>query len=474
MKQKKTCNKAFTLTELLAVIVILAFIALITVPIILNIIEKTKKSAFKNSTYGIMKSAENFYTEQILDNEEITGQNFSFEPTTNNPLSYSGEKPKGGFISIRKNGKIALAFHNEKWCALKNINDTKIQIIKYETGNCILEEAKIAVKSNTPVNIISNTNREVLEYFNVPNAPVKCINKTDGKTITNTNSLALGTHIIQCSVLEEGEITSQAEKTVTVEAEIKIEDVIEKNDVGENGTVADDEGGNKRLTGLDPNNYVKFNNELWRVVGIFNGQLKIIRSENIGAMAWDTKGSNNWATSSLQQYLNQTYLNTIDETSKSYIDTNYTWHLGGATTAQITRVKMYELERSENAYSGHPNTWQGAIALMYPSDYAYATDSTQDTCDSTLIWNWEANCKVNNWLLDSTKDQWTLTPDNADPLYAYTIKTSGAIRLDTNGNDVKLEYLVRPTLYLKPNVRITNADLDQAGTKEKPFLLSTT
>ena len=54
MKRKN----GFTLIELLAVIVILAVIALIATPIILNVIENAKKGASKNSMYGYVEAVE--------------------------------------------------------------------------------------------------------------------------------------------------------------------------------------------------------------------------------------------------------------------------------------------------------------------------------------------------------------------------------------------------------------------------------
>ena len=51
-----------------------------------------------------------------------------------------------------------------------------------------------------------------------------------------------------------------------------------------------------RYVGADPNNYVSFNNELWRIIGAFNNidngtgtketRLKIIRDEPIGKYSW--------------------------------------------------------------------------------------------------------------------------------------------------------------------------------------------
>lgn len=470
--RKKLTQKAFTLIELLAVIVILAIIALIATPIILNILSKTRKSAFEDSVYGIIKSTEAFYAEKILDNEEMSAQLFSFEPNIENSLSYSGEKPKGGFISVNDMGEIALAIHNGEWCALKDTNEKNVRLIEYKEGKCILEDIPITVKSNNPVNLILGTDRSVLEYFNIPNASVTCTDTSSKNTITSTKSFELGTHIIECSAIKDGEITSSAQKTIIIEEEIKIEDIIENNDAGENGTVADDEVGNKRLTGVDPNNYVLFNNELWRIIGIFDGQMKIVKAESIGKKAWNTIETNNWTTSSLQQELNGSYLDSIESTSKSYIDTTHLWHLGGETTAKITRAKMYESERGTATYGSNPETWNGAIGLIYPSDYAYATDSTNSACDSTIIFEWNDECKKNSWLLMNDAEQWTITPDSKEARYAYTINATGSIRISTDTGIVTLLHEVRPVLYLKSNIRITNADLDNAGSKEKPFLLS--
>ena len=67
MNQKRT--RGFTLIELLAVIVILAIIALIAVPVILNIIDKANKVAFKDSSYGVLNAAEYYYAASQLEIE---------------------------------------------------------------------------------------------------------------------------------------------------------------------------------------------------------------------------------------------------------------------------------------------------------------------------------------------------------------------------------------------------------------------
>ncbi|MGE5455741.1 MAG: prepilin-type N-terminal cleavage/methylation domain-containing protein, partial [Ignavibacteriales bacterium] len=67
-------SKGFTLIELLAVIVILAIIALIATPIIIGLIDNTRKESFKDSAYGIVKAGEISYSKDLLDgiNGEVT------------------------------------------------------------------------------------------------------------------------------------------------------------------------------------------------------------------------------------------------------------------------------------------------------------------------------------------------------------------------------------------------------------------
>lgn len=71
-------RKGFTLIELLAVIVILAVIALIATPMILGMIESTKKGAFLDTGYGIVQSAELYYSEQQLKQEEAKELHFYY------------------------------------------------------------------------------------------------------------------------------------------------------------------------------------------------------------------------------------------------------------------------------------------------------------------------------------------------------------------------------------------------------------
>ncbi len=268
----------------------------------------------------------------------------------------------------------------------------------------------------------------------------------------------------------------------------------------------DDPDGNIRYMGADPNNYVSFNNELWRIIGVFdvattNGgptekRLKIIRDESIGSYLWDDgstssgmsasskdyyvmflapdagygKGFNNWSTASLQNYLNGDYYNTLSSESQLLIG-DAVWNLGGSSTYNdVTASMFYERERGTTVYSGRPTYWVGKIGLMYPSDYGYATSGGSTTnrasCLATAIYNWKdssySDCKNNDYLFNGST-QWTLMPYSGYSNRVFIVYTSGYV----DYNHVAYSYASRPVIYLKSDVKITGGD----GSSSSPFTL---
>jgi prepilin-type N-terminal cleavage/methylation domain-containing protein len=134
--------KGFTLIELLAVIVILAIIALIATPLILNVIDDSKKGAFKSSAYGIIEAAELQYATEILgsDKEE---KNYIYENgqlinNNGNDLNYKGNKPQNGEVRINKDGEIAIVIHNGKYCAEKTYDASEVKISETTKEKCKL------------------------------------------------------------------------------------------------------------------------------------------------------------------------------------------------------------------------------------------------------------------------------------------------------------------------------------------------
>ncbi len=260
--------------------------------------------------------------------------------------------------------------------------------------------------------------------------------------------------------------------------------------VGYDELVADNTADNNlRYIGTDPNNYVLFNDELWRIIGVFSedshgvsGQklIKIIRNDSIGNIAWDSANTNDWSTVSLQTTLNGDYLNGSgsyastgikSDTARNMIET-ITWKLGGSSTYNdVTASMFYERERGTTVYSGHATEWVGEVGLMYPSDYGYATSggsaTDREACLAKEVWNWDSSsfsdCRNNDWLLDSSYNQWTLTPSSSNSNSVFFVNSCGYLSISsaTNGNGA------RPSIYLKSNISISGGD----GSENNPYLL---
>ena len=137
-------RKAFTLIELLAIIVILSIIALISVPLIMNVIDDSKKGVFKNTAYGIIEAAELEYAQNTLkgNKEEVTftyTDGVESSSIEKRKLNYKGTKPKNGQVKINKDGNIAIAIHDGKYCAEKGFDVEEIIISEKTTEDCSIE-----------------------------------------------------------------------------------------------------------------------------------------------------------------------------------------------------------------------------------------------------------------------------------------------------------------------------------------------
>ena len=83
--------KGFTLIELLAVIIILAIIALITTPIILNVVEDSRRSAAEDKSYGVVDAVRLAYQQHQMKDS----------PTQDNPVVVSfAEGQNRGILGV--------------------------------------------------------------------------------------------------------------------------------------------------------------------------------------------------------------------------------------------------------------------------------------------------------------------------------------------------------------------------------------
>ena len=258
-----------------------------------------------------------------------------------------------------------------------------------------------------------------------------------------------------------------------------------------------------RYEGKNPNNYVWFNNELWRIIGVFDenshgqgGQnlVKIIRNESIGGLVWDndtTKssyGKNDWTTSDLKNLLNGAYLNSENGTGGEYCygysttvpagncdytesginDTyrpmieNVTWYLGGYSSTSATAEAFYGYERGDTVYSGRPTSTTGYIGLMYPSDYGYSVLASSCARTTNLGSYNNATCAGQSWLYGQG-NEWTITPYSSSSYDVFYVDDSGSL----NRTFAHYGYAARPVLYLDSSVYV----IDGTGTQSDPYII---
>ena len=245
-------------------------------------------------------------------------------------------------------------------------------------------------------------------------------------------------------------------------------------------------------------NYVTFNNETWRIVGVFNEEnasgekaerIKLVKDEPISLstevpttiakgnityeMFYSTSGTkykyfywnkpssvetnkNDWTKAGSMYYLNENYLNSLEN---SNLIENMKYYLGGLVN-NSTLKEIYENERNKtNILSGNQATWNGKIALLYPSDLGYA----RIPCGwSDAIIN---NKNYNNWMLNDQAAFWLLSPIAGDSERAARWDYGAGLVWNSTGYNVAL----RPVLSLGSQTMIITG----SGSINDPYLLKT-
>ena len=279
-----------------------------------------------------------------------------------------------------------------------------------------------------------------------------------------------------------------------------------------------------RYIGSSSNNYMTFNDETWRIIGVFDGRIKIIRQDSLGDFSWDYKqsgvgsstndyGSNDWSDSQLMYMLNSNWLttgskilkpgNTFDGTyvkdgngkiiyqkgckpnstsGTTYSCTSNTWSLNDKALTQIDRVtyylggtsstshsgaSYYTFERGTTVYTNRPTKWSGYVGLAYPSDYIYTfANGVDETC-----FNNGKKCSTSNsavptssWMkvmYGSSDAQWFVSSNSVYANYGFFVISAGNVY---SGYSVNYSTGVRPTVYLVSGIK-----LEGEGTSSSPY-----
>ena len=240
-----------------------------------------------------------------------------------------------------------------------------------------------------------------------------------------------------------------------------------------------------RYRGASPKNYVTFNNEVWRILGVFptddgtgniENRIKLIKDQSIGNNYWNTtqvastSTYNNWTGATLMKYLNGTYYNSLINSNSIDMVDDAKYYLGGFNAVNATIENMYGYERKISGnntyyYRTNPNSWTGKLGIMYASDYGYASAN----CETKVLGGNSSTdirvCNATNWLYNIKVNEWLMAQLGSNNGHAFYVVSSGYLSY-YNVNSSSMA--VRPTLYLKSEVRITEGD----GTSSNPYKLS--
>ena len=244
--------------------------------------------------------------------------------------------------------------------------------------------------------------------------------------------------------------------------------------------------------GTNPNNYIKFNNELWRIIAIEkDNTLKIMREESIGQKEYDTANHRNnsqntfcsvtpycnvWSKTdgtfqgyfksgivtedaSLNTYLNTKYYETLDS---KYI-TTHVWNVGG--------TDVYKSSIKEHLENEKAKTWEGKVGLITVTDYLKSSQNEKCTSakaskDSTFPCN-------DSYLLKNTTYR-IITPghgtfyEDCESCYGWYVHKYGSLgdnEVDPVGyGDVTIKLDIFPVVYLTSNITLKGK-----GEKTSPY-----
>lgn len=268
-----------------------------------------------------------------------------------------------------------------------------------------------------------------------------------------------------------------------------------------------------RYQGNNPNNYVSFNNQLWRIIGYvpvclevtpvtedttINGiefkqgeaqctkwenRVKIIKADPIGAYAYNKSkySSSNpivWIGSTVQGLLNSCFLGKKDGCDKYCYASRTTQGVCNYSQNGINENDSYgnmiesvyfnigmsnSFNSSSEVYANEVKkqvSEKSMTGLMYASDFGYAISGYTGNLNNSSA----KSHMVNNWLFGQNYE-WTMTTKGSF-VSVYVLATGGLndrLRISNAYNG----YAVRPILYLQSNVNKLSGD----GSIASPYTL---
>ena len=189
---------------------------------------------------------------------------------------------------------------------------------------------------------------------------------------------------------------------------------------------------------------------LFRIIGVFGAQAKVIRAKSVGNKQWHSSSTpNTWSSSSLNTYLNGEYLTSLGTLADKIAIT--TWKVGGGTYENIGTSVPKTAYQNEVGSSASSTTYGAKIGLMYVSDYYYSASPSAWTLvgynSSDATKDYRA-AKTINWLSLGSYE-WTISRSSDLTNHSFRVHSSGFVRYD----HVTSSFEVRPSFNLESSVK---------------------
>ena len=188
---------------------------------------------------------------------------------------------------------------------------------------------------------------------------------------------------------------------------------------------------------------------LFRIIGVFGAQTKVIRAKSVGNKQWHSSQVNTWSSSSLNTYLNGEYLTSLGTLADKIATT--TWKVGGGTWSNIATSVPKTVYQYEVGSSASSTTHDAKIGLMYVSDYYYSASPSAWTLvgynESDATKDYRA-AKTINWLYSGSYE-WTISRYSDYTYIAFSVNSTGSVY----GGNVTSSFVVRPSFNLESSVK---------------------
>ena len=225
------------------------------------------------------------------------------------------------------------------------------------------------------------------------------------------------------------------------------------------GLYADEyEAGKYTYKGANPNNYITFNNETWRILSVeADGKVKIVRNGLLRGTAFDTfggtYGSNQWdRPSDIKTYLNGEYLESITVNKEKIVPS--TWSIGEVTFDNNDLAGQIASENGTQSQSAN-------VGLITVSEYLRANTNKEECGNFSLNNDNYSTCKTTNWLFKGTM-YWTISPTADDSRAVFFVINYGNVG-GTTANDAKA---VLPAITLSSDISLSGS-----GTAGDPYII---